>query len=296
MLTAVGCAHVESGEYAAGRVYLEQSRQIFHELGRHRGESVALGNLGEALIHQGDYAAAREHLEAALRLYRLTGDRRNEGWALGNLGVAAMQLGDYPAARAYHQQARDMARRTGDRNTEGLALVDLGLIAHQLGDDALALDLGEQALRGATAAFTRIRALLLVGHALSGLGRLPEAADKYAQANDAGRAAGLCSRAVEATAGLARVAQARGDIPAALGLVGPLVDRLSPDTVIGADEPLRVFLTCYGVLRSAGDPRAQAVLSAARDLLRARASQIADEAQRRAFLEGVPAHRAIMAE
>ena len=294
LLTALGCACVESGEYAIGRDYLEQSRRIFHDLGRQRGESVALGNLGEALIHQGDYATAREYLEETLRLYRVTGDRRNEGWALGNIGMVAMQLGDYSAARAYHQQACDVARRAGDRNTESLALAALALIAHQLGDDPLALQLGEQALRGATVTFTRIRALLVLGHALAEVGRFCDAADRYGQARDAGRAAGLSSRAIEATAGLARVAQARGDIAGALALVGPLVEQLSPEAVAGADEPLRVFLTCYQVLHAAGDPRAEAVLSAARALLCSRAARIADESLRRAFLEQVPAHRAIL--
>ncbi len=63
----------------------------------------------------------------------------------------------------------------------------------------------------------------------------------------------------------------------------------------GADEPLRVYLTLYLVLRQAGDARAAGLLETAARLLDERASRITDEAARRAFLENIEHHREIRA-
>jgi hypothetical protein len=52
-------------------------------------------------------------------------------------------------------------------------------------------------------------------------------------------------------------------------------------------------LSSYQVLRAAGDARAGNVLASAHGLLQERASRIADQSARRAFLEQVPSHRAL---
>jgi len=65
-------------------------------------------------------------------------------------------------------------------------------------------------------------------------------------------------------------------------------------TLDGTIEPLRVYLTCYRVLRANEDPRAGEVLSAAHRLLQERAARIDDEQLRRSFLENVAAHREII--
>jgi len=64
----------------------------------------------------------------------------------------------------------------------------------------------------------------------------------------------------------------------------------------GTDEPIRVYMTCYRVLRAGGDPRAEGILDAAYHLLQERASQFEDEAERRSFLENVAAHRELAQE
>jgi hypothetical protein len=57
---------------------------------------------------------------------------------------------------------------------------------------------------------------------------------------------------------------------------------------------LRIYLTCYQVLRSAGDPQAEKILETAFNLLQDQASRIPDLAYRRLFLENVSWHREIM--
>ena len=75
---------------------------------------------------------------------------------------------------------------------------------------------------------------------------------------------------------------------------GTILDQLKTrPTLDGTDEPLRVYLTCYLVLRANHDPRAREILDAAYRLLQERATHIDDEELRRSFLENVAAHREI---
>jgi len=63
----------------------------------------------------------------------------------------------------------------------------------------------------------------------------------------------------------------------------------------GTEEPARIYLTCYHVLRASQDPRAQDILDTAHGRLQEQASTISDEQVRRSFLENVAAHREIVA-
>jgi predicted ATPase len=60
------------------------------------------------------------------------------------------------------------------------------------------------------------------------------------------------------------------------------------------EEPVLVYLTCYQVLRAAGDPRAESVLRAGYSLLIERATQFVDEERRAQFLDNLPAHRTLV--
>ena len=64
----------------------------------------------------------------------------------------------------------------------------------------------------------------------------------------------------------------------------------------GIDEPARIYMTCYHVLRANQDPRAQEILITAHRLVQERAATITNEKMRRSFLENVPTHREILSE
>jgi len=138
--------------------------------------------------------------------------------------------------------------------------------------------------------------LTSLGHALASLGRLEEAAESYRQAVSIRRQVGEHRLAVESLAGLARVALAREDLNQARAWVEEIMSHLESDSLDGTDEPLRVYLTCYRVLRADLDPRAEAVLDTAHRLLQEQAAKITDEEMRRSFLENVAAHREIVHE
>lgn len=101
---------------------------------------------------------------------------------------------------------------------------------------------------------------------------------------------------------LARVALAEDDLDGAAACVEEILEFLesrTPSTgsrhgLDGTDEPFRIYLTCYRVLRANKDPRAHEILATAHSLHQERAAKIADEELRRSLLENVAAHREII--
>ena len=174
-----------------------------------------------------------------------------------------------------------------------LALHGLGLLAHYRGDEREAETLAQQALRIAQESWQRRAerfALRLLGHALFGRGKLEQAQSAYQQVLEIDQTLGYSHLAVEATADLARVALAEGDLAHATAYADAVLEYLAEHTLEGTEEPLGVYLTCYAVLRAAQNPRATDVLAAGHALLQERAAQFDDEERRRMFLENQPAH------
>ena len=99
----------------------------------------------------------------------------------------------------------------------------------------------------------------------------------------------------EPLAALGRISLAQGNPVQAQAYVKEILSYLETHPALcGADEPFRVYLTCYRVLRANEDPRARDLLDNAYRLLQERANKIDDEELRRSFLESVPAHREIV--
>jgi class 3 adenylate cyclase/tetratricopeptide (TPR) repeat protein len=299
VLNNLGFVAFEQGDYAGARAYWEQTLSLCREIGDRQGEGKALGNLGETALQQGDYAEAMAYTDQALDLAREIGDRLIEGNTLSNLGAMAREHGDYSSAQAYYKQALDLYREIGDRGNESVALANLGLTFHCLEDNPSAREYSQQALVIAQelgAKREQQLALTHLGHALVGLGCLAEAADIYRQAIALQRELDQHNLAIETLAGLARVFMAQERLPEALVIAEEILNYLETGSLDGTEEPFRIYLTCYRVLTASQDPRAEAVLSAARTRLRERAAKIADEKLRRSYLENVAAHREIMSE
>jgi tetratricopeptide (TPR) repeat protein len=168
---------------------------------------------------------------------------------------------------------------------------------HQVGEDETARDYSQHARDLATeigAHSLRGYALNLLGHAYHGLGDLPRAAAMYARAYHLRLELNDARAAMEARAGMARVALAQGNLAQAQSFVEDILRHLERDSVEGTEEPFLVYLTCVQVLRANQDVRARQVLDAAHALLQGCAQKIADDAMRQSFLQNIPAHRELM--
>jgi tetratricopeptide (TPR) repeat protein len=247
----------------------------------------------------GNYAEATAYWQQSLPISQEIGDRPAEASALSNLGEAARSQGDYAQAKAYYEQRLRICRETGELYGKCIALVNLSLVSHNLGDDKIALEYGQQALQLTQNIGVRTHqgyALTNLGHAMEGLGRLPEAADAYGRAATLRRELGEHHMAMESTAGLARVCLAQGDSAQAQTWIEEILSYLdSGNTLDGTDEPLRIYHTCYCVLRANQDPRARAILQTAHQMVQERAAKISDEALRRSFLENERTNRELIA-
>jgi adenylate cyclase len=246
-----------------------------------------------------DLAGLQDLNRQALERYRAIEQRRGQGTAIGNLGEAARMYGDYAAARTFTEQSLHIFYEIGDQRYASYSYANLGLIANAQGAFAEARVSAEQALRLAREVDDRVMkdfAANHLGDALLGLGQAIEAAAAYQSVVDSLRALGLPHEAIEPLAGLARVALAQGEIAAALAHCEEVLASLeSGGSLDGTNEPLRVLLTCYQVLRAADDPRAVGVLETAYTRLQDQAGKIGDEVMRHSFLHNVPYHREIAA-
>ncbi len=298
ILNNLGIVSGYQGDYLSAGYYYEQALQIKEEIDDREGQSMVLDNLGDAFKYQGEYAQATHYFEQSLQIRQEIGERLGEGNTLNNLGSVADYQGDYASARAYFEQSLDIRREIGHRQGEAESLAYLSLLCHHEGHDDEALNYGEQAVQIANEVGDQHllgNALTHMGHALVNQGHLAAAAEAYQQALTTRRALGEHNRALEPLAGLARVFLAQANILQALDLAEEILSHIAQQTVDGAEEPLRIYLTCYQVLKTSQDQRAQEVLDEACFLLEARVSKITDERMRRSFLENVAVHRELRA-
>ena len=254
-----------------------------------------------ALIYetQGHEMKSAEMELLAMAIARETGDRVGEALGLDCMGQVAIYVGDLAQAQRSFEDALRLQRQLGLRSMEAHAGAYLAAVMLWQGEDARALVVAREALDAARAAEQRYAeawAQYRLGEAELALGRYAEAGEAMAAAAAGAQAVGV-GLVHTATAGLARVALAQGQLGEALGHVETLLTRLPagdvvPDTTF---HPELVALTCYEVLISAGDVRADECLERARSLMLAVAQGITVPAQRESHLKVMPHRRKIEA-
>jgi tetratricopeptide (TPR) repeat protein len=106
-----------------------------------------LTSLGDARRQLGEYAAAREHLEKALSLARAGRETRTEILALNLLGRTAMVQGAYNEAKPHLAEALALATRVGDREGQAQVLLNLADASFRLGDAEGAFASGRESLQ-----------------------------------------------------------------------------------------------------------------------------------------------------
>jgi tetratricopeptide (TPR) repeat protein len=146
--------------------------------------------------------------------------------------------------------------------------------------------------------------LITLAFILEERGKVAEACEIYQQAVSLGDQMNLPRHALEAQAGLARISLASGETEQALILVNDILVYMIENTqpsgssypLDGMFDPFRVLLTCYHALKANNDPRAEAFLMDAYNLLQTRAANISDEHLRDCFLNNVAVNREIVEE
>ncbi|MEP7057538.1 MAG: hypothetical protein ABI809_07175, partial [Caldimonas sp.] len=322
-LRLLGTATMFTGRWDDAQALLQQTLDEARARGLLKAQADCLNSLAVLAGSQDDPVRMPGLFREGLNLYRQTGDRRGEATALGNVGGAWLNLGDLAAARHDLEDGLRLTRQNGDRVAECAPLCSLSALALWQDDDARALAFARSALDTAMAVQARdweAEASTRLGDAEAALGRLAPAAQAYARAAYVAHAVSSGWQ-FEASAGLARLALAQGDIGGALSEVESLLlqadasaqadavggpaaagEPVAADAAEaaaasfdGAAEPRRTELTIHRVLAAAGDPRATAWLQHAHRALMAQANAITDAALRQMLLTNIPYHREIVA-
>ncbi len=271
-------------------------------LARQANDRRSEGNISNVLglinLASGDFYAAFECQMNFLAIAREIGDLDREVAARNNLGVTLTRLGDYPTARDNFEKILLISREIGDRGIESSALINLGWVTASQGEWETAQTYTETGLakkREYDQDEAIAEGVFWLGHIWMGLNKPQQAQAAYRESLAVRQKLDQPQLALEARAGLARTAVAQANVPLALEYVNEILAYLANgDGLQKTWEPLRIYLTCYQVLRLAGDSRANEILEVAFNLLQNQASRIADQAYQNLFLENVPWHREIL--
>ena len=291
---------IRQGLYEAAQRVMDERLPLARRHGDTTNEPALLNMVGLIAMERGDLMLGAQSFEQSLAMDRVSGNLRRQGIELNNLGAICSLLGDYAQARRHLDDGLRVSRDAGRRDAEASVLVNLASVTNLQGDDASTLAYANKAYEVATACGQRdlaAYARLVCGHAELALGRYAFAVEAYSQSRDQLRELQMRRQQVlDPVAGLARVALALGDLPAALEQVEFILAHMAAGGRFdGTEEPLRLPLTCYQVLSAAGDPRAADVLANAHAELMKQADRISDPQARRSFLQNVPHNREIVA-
>ena len=128
-------------------VMLEESLDLFRELGDKTGVAISTSSLGHAVAHSGDQDRLRALREEAEALLQEPLDRRAKAHLLLFLGVAAMSAGEHGEVAARTGESLALFRELGDIRHVAMSLTVAGVSALSQGDSSRAAELFEEDLR-----------------------------------------------------------------------------------------------------------------------------------------------------
>ncbi|HRW04648.1 MAG TPA: BTAD domain-containing putative transcriptional regulator [Caldilineaceae bacterium] len=292
---AICCVHLE--KLLEARTHLERAFQW-------AGPRQDIGAIN--LLHQifgmvasrlGDHSAAIHSYHETLRAEHQVG-RRIDRMMDMNLALEYALLGKYVEAHRHYESAlKTVANEAHMERQECYIRLNYGLLYHTIGKQQAALAETERAL----ALARELQILYLEGYALTNLGHIHCALGNYSIAESVYQAAlalreqhGETILALETKAGLARLTLSTDNLTLAQEWIRPILRHLESATLDGAEEPFRVYLTCYLILNVAGDSRATSLAAQMQAELQRQAMLISDANLRDSFLTNVPYHRVIM--
>lgn len=284
----------EQQELAAARAYAEPIIEIAQNIGDRVLEVSIVGFLGHIATYEGRYEQALAYLSRQRQLSEENGRLYDLASVLSNMGDLWLRLGQFEKCAPFYQQSLDLLRQLNTRQAQSNVLAYMGLLAamqerwedgRSLCEEARQLALAESAPREIAFAHT------FLGHNLCGLGEWDAAQIAYEQAIAGWKKLGDTSRQMEAIAGQVRALMRQNKIEAAKTAVAPLVTYLQTGSLSGANDPVRIYLTCHALFAEEDAAQAEKWLRQGKTWLDQRAATITDPAIRETFLNAIPSHR-----
>jgi predicted ATPase/DNA-binding SARP family transcriptional activator len=156
------------GDLGLVKDLLQESLDLYQELGDEEGIARSTAELGGVAIAEGDLDRAAELYEAVVPLFRKQGHVGRMAASLGNLGTIAHMQGDYATAVGYHGEAVELAKSSGDIDGAAVNL-------HNLARSELARGRagpGLEALRESLAIARQLGYREVIAYGLGGLAEL----------------------------------------------------------------------------------------------------------------------------
>ncbi len=298
ILTLLAGSAYSQGDAARSHELLQRALPLKRMLGDPHGEARIYITLGNVALLSYQLDRGLEWYHQAATLAREIGDQN--GWFRATANHAGVQLvlGEFDAARAEYQELLTRARQLQESWSTYKALQFLALLENAVGESERALSyaleyaeltMGANDAHELAAAWERIADVYLArGDVVQAEPLYRRALQVYQDKQDHDYA--LCCQA-----GLAQLALARGDTAEALQWANALRQGLTEQLPYLFAEPLRLYLTCYQVLRACGAENAAEVLRHAHILLQKNAAAIGDARVRASYLQKIRWHREIVA-
>ncbi|HNE67765.1 MAG TPA: tetratricopeptide repeat protein [Anaerolineales bacterium] len=296
-LTSLGLIALENKGPSEAYQYQANALKIARELGNRDLEAKVLNNLANLIgLSNGDYSTARDYFEQAQVIYQEQGRMYPSGLALTNLGWVSNMLGDYETALTYHTRALTIAREVGNKTQEMYTLINLSASTFGKGNNPnAAIYWAEKALWLSEKIADQIGtawSFFYLGYGYM-LGKQYPAARQAFESSLKIRE-GLDAKVLtaESQAAIGQTLYELMDIEAAFIEVEKVLEYMQENPNLeGAEEPLRVMLTCYLVLKEKRDPRHKNILQNANLLLDTQVSKLRSDEARHVYVENVPWRR-----
>jgi predicted ATPase len=179
-LSTVGLLACQAGDYVPARQRLNDSQELYRQLGVSRGVIWSLLHMA-ILDHAEDRLAEMTvHLEEALTLARKSRDPQTVGWALTDSALLSGRRGDYAQQQSAAEEALGLFRRSGDQIGIAFALNHLAAALQGQGDYERSVSLLEEVIAVEQSGLSLISPLPR-GNAALALGDLESARQIYQQ-------------------------------------------------------------------------------------------------------------------
>ena len=214
-LTHLGTVALKRRAYDQAEAHLREGLALARQLGHVAHLGLLLSEVATLAGKRGDFAQAEASLQEGLALVRPSGQVERISILLTNLGAMALKRGAYVQAEAYLREALELAQQPGDSVQICLILAHLGRLAGERGNLSGAETFLREGLELAHQRGHRESTHLLLlewGELQLKLGQLDAATHTLQRILEGGQDQELLAISQY---GLARIAYARGDIPAA---------------------------------------------------------------------------------
>ncbi len=290
-----GRMYTNAGRFEEATVELERALEVFVEIDDPWGQSRIHSYLAPTYAEQYLVWKALESDRRALEIAETIGNR--QPYLLhANVGASLVLIGDYRSARRFTETALDMVRRAGDQLQEGYLTVQLAECLDGVGDpEAEAMmSRGIARERERNDAYGLLYSLVPWSRRLLRSGRFDQAKLAAEELVEIAGARNAGHYAVTARLIGARADAAAGRSEQATAEVLRCWDEMHAGTLLRLPWPIDSRLDIVEVV-GPQHPIGEQALAEAADVYRETARAIADPALRRAFMEDLPASRALVA-